>query len=418
MSAALRSASTRLCVVLALSSGCATRDYVTGLWTLNRFDEREEVDLGIRQADLLIASAEQLGHSIDPDDEYTRATRRIAHRILTVPENRARMPPFPWEVHVLGASDANAWCFPGGQLIVMTGLLRSGFVRDEHEAAAIIGHEIAHAAARHGTEKETMARIRGALGPLARFFGPRLVELLDPGGAGDVAAALEKTAGEHDQAQELEADLIGEELMARAGYDPFAAPRIWGRIAREPVLETHPPNRLRMSELLRHAPTARWLAQHRTRAREEPAALRSPQLTSTWTWRQGSSFEPIAATTTSTLPLPEGSKLGAAYVRNPAALGISMKLDPDPKGGAVVEVTVEADAGLSDDQLPASGIVFAESGGRVLYAERLWQAQPLEKRLRQRVHLSRLKGRVERLRARVIVGSLWSESEIVLSPER
>ncbi|MBI4816102.1 MAG: M48 family metallopeptidase [Deltaproteobacteria bacterium] len=375
------------------------------MWTLNRFDEREEVDLGIRQADLLIASAEQLGHTIDPDDEYTRAVRRIAGAIFEVPENRARMPPFPWEVHVIGSEGANAWCFPGGQLLVLTGLMRSGFVQDEDEAAAIVGHEIAHAAARHGTEKETLARIRAALGPLARFFGPRLVELLEPEDAGSMADALSKSAGQHDQAQELEADLIGLELMARAGYDPAAAPRIWARLRAEPAADTHPPNAVRMRELLRHVPTARWLATHRTR--------RVPDRVAGWRWKLAeATFPVVKSRMESRGVLPEGTRLATAYVRRSELLKIEVSRTETSAQGRAVRIRLVSSAGLSDDRLPVSGVLLVESksSGRVVHAERLWQLEPIEPEMSRTIHLPRIDDS-SRLVVRAIVGALWFEEE-------
>src|SRR5262249_55204887 len=150
--------------------------------------------------------------------------RTVAARILSVPENRARMPPVPWEVHVIGAADADAWCFPGGQVVVATGLLQSGLVRDEDELATIMGHEMAHAAARHDTERRTIAEMRARIAPLGAFFGSRLVELANPKTPREVIAALAEDESTFDRAQEIEADILGLEMMARAGYAADKAP--------------------------------------------------------------------------------------------------------------------------------------------------------------------------------------------------
>jgi predicted Zn-dependent protease len=188
---------------LCAPSCASTVDYVTGEPRFNRFSLAEESELGTREATLMIASAEALGLVIDLDGKPTRLARGIAARILAVPENRARMPPFSWEVHVVQDRTTNAWTFPGGQLVLMAGLFDEGFVADDDEAAALIGHEIAHAALRHATERRTVEALRSWLEPFGRFFGPRLVEVLAPGGPREAMRALSKTASDYDQSQEM-----------------------------------------------------------------------------------------------------------------------------------------------------------------------------------------------------------------------
>ena len=110
----------RIFLIFAMSAfaGCATNlDYVTGQPTFNTKSIEEDVELGTRYATLLLASAEAVGISINPDDEYTRIIKSVTAKIMSIPENRARMPPFPWSLNIIRMKEPN-WCFSGGQMLV------------------------------------------------------------------------------------------------------------------------------------------------------------------------------------------------------------------------------------------------------------------------------------------------------------
>ncbi len=330
--------------------GCAsTLDYATGRPTLNAYTLAREVELGTKLATALIAAAEASGRTVDPDDETTRAVWRVTAKLLEVPENRARMPPLPWEVHVIGAPAANAWCFPGGNLLVSAGLLRTGMARDEAELAALIGHELGHAAARHGTEKLSLEEIDARLGPLGRFFGPRLIELAHPDTPQRIQEALEQGLLSYDVVQEIEADILGLEMMARAGYDPAVAAAIWARRgSTEGSAPSHPQSAERARVLGEHVPTARYVASRR--------ASSLPSTTTTaWAWT-----EALRDTTSSTVaiadraPLPRGPRIGRVRLpAPPALLDAEVHVRAGPAGEALraaVELRVGRD--LREDRLP------------------------------------------------------------------
>ena len=284
--------------IFAVSSfaGCATNlDYVTGNPTFNTKSIEEDVELGTRYATLLLASAEARGISINPDDEHTKIIKSVTAKIMSIPENRARMPPFPWSLNVIRMKEPNAWCFSGGQMLVFSGLLESGVVKNEDEVAMIIGHEIAHAAARHATERSSLERLRDLTKPFGTFFGPKLISLRTNVNISDINKVLSRTEFQFDHVNELEADLIGLELMSRAGYSPQRGIEMWRRLSETPAEElnipvnkTHPPFDKRLSELQNHLPAISWLVKHRT-STTAPTLIHD-----TWNWNHREAEKPAS----------------------------------------------------------------------------------------------------------------------------
>lgn len=381
----------------AWSAGCASSiDYVTGRATLNAYELQEDVELGTKMATLLIASAETLGVRVDPDDLYTRTIRTVAARILAVPENRARMPPISWEVHVLGAADADAWCFPGGRVVVSSGLLQSGLVRDEDELAALLGHEFAHAAARHGTERRTVEELRRRIAPFGSFFGARLVELANPRTPREVIDALGEDGSNFDRAQEIEADLIGLEMMARAGYAPEKAAEVWARIARARgegagLLSTHPAFAERARELSRHVAAARFVA-----ARRHPAEQPAKSGTG-WTWSEDQLGLPAPKTSLrGEGSLPEGVN-APEYVAAGALLTVSAAIE-----GGRAKIGVAAGRDLFEDTLWLT-VSLASEGTKVF--------QTIDVRPLRAPKVVVEAEAAEKLRVRAEVGAIFATDE-------
>jgi predicted Zn-dependent protease len=172
---------------------------------------------------------------------------------------RADAPAWPWEVNVLTSKDLNAWCMPGGKIAVFTGLIEQLQVSDD-ELAAVMGHEIAHALREHGREKASQSAGLG----LATTFGSLLlgaVAGVDPGVARNVLGSVGDLAfmRPNSRVMEQEADRIGVELAARAGYDPHAAITLWEKFERasdgQPPqwLSTHPSHESRIADLRGYA---------------------------------------------------------------------------------------------------------------------------------------------------------------------
>lgn len=186
--------------------------------------------------------------------------QRIADRIIPLAlvwNPRAR--GWKWEVSVIDAPEINAFCMPGGKIAFYTGLLDKLALTDD-EVAMIMGHEIAHALREHARERmgksavtRSAAQLGGAL--LAGILGidPRITDTVARGGATLLTL-------EFSRDDESEADLVGMELAARAGYDPRAGVSLWqkmGRLDKEAPpqwLSTHPSGNNRIAEIEKNLP--------------------------------------------------------------------------------------------------------------------------------------------------------------------
>ncbi len=159
-----------------------------------------------------------------------------------------------WVVNVITSKDVNAWCMPGGKIAVYTGLIDTLQLSDA-ELAAVMGHEIAHALREHGREKASQQAAQNVLiGVGAALLG------IGEGGASLANLAAQVTYGLPNSREfEREADRIGVELAARAGYDPHAAVTLWQKMARvsggsgPAFMSTHPSAADRISELQKYA---------------------------------------------------------------------------------------------------------------------------------------------------------------------
>lgn len=155
-----------------------------------------------------------------------------------------------WEVNVLSSPEVNAWCMPGGKIAVYTGLIDKLHVSDD-ELAAVLGHEIAHALREHARERASEQMVAGGLIDI----GTALLGLGDLGKQGAEYAYMGLLGLPNSRRHETEADRMGVELAARAGYDPRAAVSLWQKMGQlgeaEPIkfLSTHPPREERLKDL-------------------------------------------------------------------------------------------------------------------------------------------------------------------------
>ncbi len=193
--------------------------------------------------------------------KWNRIVKRVAGRI-TRAADEMDAPGFEWETHLIEKDEPNAFCMPGGKIAVYTGILE--VAQNEAGLAAIVGHEVAHAVARHGAERMSQQLlITGALAvgtiALGREMDERDKLVLAAIGMGATVGVILPFS----RSNEEEADEIGLYYMARAGYDPHEAPRIWLRMNetfgnKEPPvwLSTHPSSVQRIRNLERLVPYA------------------------------------------------------------------------------------------------------------------------------------------------------------------
>jgi predicted Zn-dependent protease len=188
-----------------------------------------------------------------PDHLQLRRLHRIAERIIPhAAKFNVRAPQWRWEVNLIGSNQINAFCMPGGKIAFYSGIIQKLKLTDD-EVAMVMGHEIAHALQEHGRERVGKARVAQAL-TLGASVLSHVMGYGDLGGqlvSGGSQLALLKFSRE----DETEADRIGMEIAARAGYDPRGAAVLWEKMAAigkgQPPqwLSTHPSHDARIREI-------------------------------------------------------------------------------------------------------------------------------------------------------------------------
>lgn len=250
-------------ILLLFASSCATIDPVTGNRVYNIWTIQDDIQMGNDVYKDMQAWARNDGIPINQDKDKLERLNRIMRDIAAV----SHMPDLPYEVMLLEHEMSNAFALPGGKFVFFSGLYdeKHGLVRDEDELAFVMAHEIAHVNCRHSTRAMT----RSLPINLLLLGGMIYADIKDDedlqlilGGAFVLHEGLLMT--KYSRRDEREADEVGLMYMARAGYNPEAAVRIWERVAedessfmrRVSFLSTHPPSSDRARRLRRRLPAA------------------------------------------------------------------------------------------------------------------------------------------------------------------
>jgi predicted Zn-dependent protease len=227
--------------------------------------------LGIKQ------QAHQRG-ALVPDEHPQVARLRAISRKLIPQALRwnERASQWQWEVSLINSQEINAFCMPGGKIAFFSGILTSLKLTDD-EVAIVMGHEIAHALREHGREraaKSALANVGAKVAGigLSAFFGidPQLSNMAT-GGVANL------TMLKFSRDDETEADLVGLDIAARAGYDPRAGVALWQKMgmasknAPPQWFSTHPAGKNRIAEIRQHLPEV--LPLYAKAKGAEPAAL-------------------------------------------------------------------------------------------------------------------------------------------------
>ncbi len=236
--------------LLLLFVGCAQNPY-THRNQLILISPAQEIQMGL-QAERQILQKARLSHN----PRYNAMVKRVASRIAKVAEEEFH-PGYKWEFYVLESPQINAFCLPGGKIFVYTGLLK--LVQNDDQLATVIGHEVAHAILRHGSERVSMGMV-GQMGKelLAKglqMSGSRWGPLFDLAyGVGTKYGVLYP----YSRKFEYEADQLGLYLMYKACYNPYEAIKFWQRMMRASkakvpeFLSTHPSDIHRIEALRRY----------------------------------------------------------------------------------------------------------------------------------------------------------------------
>ena len=250
-----------LLALTAVVYGC-TKVPITGRRQLNLMAESEGMVQSLAAYQDFLKETPPLGSS----DPNVQMVRRIGQRLSSAAtkflnENGAaeRVEGFNWEFNVVDDPTVNAWCMPGGKVVVYTGILP--VTKDEPSLALVMGHEIAHAIARHGNERMSQSMAVQGIGMAAMMSTkPSLGRdiLLQSYGVGTGLGMLA-----YSRNHESEADKMGLVFMAMAGYDPRKAPQFWQRMAEQgggqkppEILSTHPSDERRIADLEAYMPEA------------------------------------------------------------------------------------------------------------------------------------------------------------------
>lgn len=252
-------------------AGCTTMDPVTGQKTSNFYSLNQDVGIGTQVYEQTIEDMRARGVPINADQKRVAQLQKMVNRISAVSD----LPDLPYEVTLIQTNIVNAMAAPGGKIMVYEGLWNpeNGLARDDDEIAAVIAHEIAHVNCRHSTEAMTRQMLPNALFLGASIFAQvKEKEELATALGGAFVLYNGVWVTRYSRADEMEADSVGLMYMAKAGYDPRAALRIWERAAQQrtdhdpadSIFSTHPSDRVRLQNLRSKLPAALSLYESRS----------------------------------------------------------------------------------------------------------------------------------------------------------
>jgi predicted Zn-dependent protease len=249
--------------VLLVSMVACSKVPITGRKQLNLLPESEMMSMSLTEYQSFLKDNPPLPAT----DQRVAMVRRVGERLekaatAYLQQNDAadRVANFKWEFNVVDDATVNAWCMPGGKVVVYTGLLP--VTKDEPSLALVMGHEIAHAIARHGNERMSQAMAAQGVGMTLQAFASEKPStatnlFLQAFGVGSQLGLLA-----YSRKQESEADKMGLVFMAMGGYDPRIAPAFWQRMAAQggakppELLSTHPSDEHRIRDLEAYMPEA------------------------------------------------------------------------------------------------------------------------------------------------------------------
>lgn len=235
---------------------------VTGRKQLNLVSNQEVLSLSLQQYQQFIKSA-----PISTDKKNTalvqKVGRNIANAVETYLKNNGyadELASYAWEFNLVKSADVNAFCMPGGKIVVYEGILP--YTQDETGLAVVLGHEVAHAVAKHANERMSQQ--------MMTEYGTAAIGTALGGTSTGVQQAAAAAIGfgsqygillPYSRKQELEADKLGLIFMAMAGYNPSQAAAFWTRMSQQgsstpEFMSTHPSDNTRIQQIEKDLPEA------------------------------------------------------------------------------------------------------------------------------------------------------------------
>lgn len=249
---------------LLVTSWSCSRVPITARRQFNLLPESQLIGMSIKE----YQSFSSKNPTLPATDPQVTLVRKVGYNIqkaitvyLSKTKNSKRVQGYAWEFNVVNdPKTINAWCMPGGKVMVYTGILP--VTVDETGLAVVMGHEVAHAIARHGNERmsqQLSLQLGGVALSVALSQKPEQTQQIfqQVYGVGTTLGALA-----YSRKHETEADKMGLVFMAMAGYDPNAAVNFWERMAKATgqgppqFLSTHPSNEQRIKDIKAYLPQA------------------------------------------------------------------------------------------------------------------------------------------------------------------
>ena len=250
-------------VACLLIAACSTVP-LTGRKQLNLIPSSQMLSMSYQEYGTFLKS-----NKVSADAQATAMVKRIGGRIQGAVERyfkqkriESSLAGYQWEFNLVEDKQVNAWCMPGGKVVVYTGILP--VTQTEAGLAVVMGHEIAHAVAEHGNERMSqglLAQLGGIGLDVALKDKPQQTRELWQGAFG--LGAQVGVLLPFSRTQESEADELGLTFMAMAGYDPHEAVTFWQRMSAKKggqtppeFLSTHPSDETRIRQIQEHLPEA------------------------------------------------------------------------------------------------------------------------------------------------------------------
>jgi predicted Zn-dependent protease len=251
-----------LALIFSVVYGCK-KVPITGRRQLNLLPESQMMSLSATEYSKFLNENKPVAKTDPRSVQIERIGKKLSAAVTQyLAQNKMsdRIQGFKWEYTLVEDATMNAWCMPGGKIVFYTGILP--VCQTDEGIAVVMGHEIAHAIARHGNERMSQGLViqgAGATLDVLSSQKPDLTRnlLLQSYGIGSALGSLAFSRN-----QESEADKMGLVFMAMAGYDPKSAPSFWQRMkanagAKPPeFLSTHPSDEKRIKELNAYMPEA------------------------------------------------------------------------------------------------------------------------------------------------------------------
>ncbi|MDB5277590.1 MAG: family metallopeptidase [Ferruginibacter sp.] len=246
-----------LLVATSVFAACS-RNAVTGRRQLSLLPESQLQEMALTEYKTFLSQNKVVSTGASKDAEMVRRVgSRIASAITEYYTKQGKgdvLSGYNWEFNLVDNKEVNAWCMPGGKVVVYTGLLP--VTQNEAALAIVLGHEITHAVARHGNERMSQEMLTQGLGSLvnvATANNPKVNSIFNTvyGPGSQLGYSLPNS-----RSQEYEADHFGLIFAAMAGYNPREAVTFWERMAaasggQKPpeLLSTHPADANRIEKI-------------------------------------------------------------------------------------------------------------------------------------------------------------------------